>query len=129
MSRPYSGGAEASFGFYRNSLPVAEVVAGVARRLFPIKTARNLASRCSVTHRAAEAWISGQTGMSADALAELLRSDVGLEVLEAIVGPAKPTWFVQFSNRVRLQQLAAQAEDNTRAIEAIRARLADKTTD
>lgn len=129
MTRPYSRSAVASFGFERSGLPVVDAVATIARRLWPVKTARQLSARAGVTHRSAEFWLSGQTGMSADALAELLRSDVGLDVLEALMGPAKPSWWPAFSARVRLSQLASDAEDNQRAIEALRARLDGKTTD
>lgn len=129
MSQAYRRASAPSFGFDRSGIPVAEAITAMARRLWPSKTARNLSSRAGVTHRAAEAWLCGQTGMSADALTELLRSDVGLEVLEAIMGPAKPSWWPVARNTIRLQQLAAQAETNWREIEAMRARLAGKGTD
>lgn len=96
MSKHYSGTAALSFGFERTGLPVVEAVAAVARKLWPVKTARHLAARAGVTHRAAEYWCSQQTGMSADALAELLRSDAGLHMLEAIVGEARPSWWPAF---------------------------------
>jgi len=51
--------------------PVVEIVARVARRLWPVKTARNLAMRTGKNHRSAEDWLALRTGMSADALAEL----------------------------------------------------------
>lgn len=97
MAKHYSGTAPLSFGFERTGLPVVEAVAAVARRLWPIKTARHLAARAGVTHRAAEYWCAQQTGMSADALAELLRSDAGLQMLEAIVGDARPSWWPVFT--------------------------------
>lgn len=127
MSQSCRRAAVPSFGFERSGLPVVEAVSALARRLWPNKTARHLSSRAGVTHRSAEYWLCGQTGMSADALTELLRSDVGLDVLQAIMGQAKPTWWVSFSNRVRLGQLAADAEENMRAIEVLRARLADRS--
>lgn len=96
MGRHYSGSGAASFGFDRTGLPVVEAVAAVARKLWPIKTARQLAARAGVSHRAGEFWLSQQTGMSADALAELLRSDAGLHMLEAIVGEARPSWWPAF---------------------------------
>ena len=97
MGKGYSGSGAASFGFDRTGLPVVEAVSAVARRLWPVKTARQLAARAGVTHRASEFWLSQQTGMSADALAELLRSDAGLQMLEAIVGNAKPSWWPAFA--------------------------------
>lgn len=97
MSRSYPGGAAASFGFERSGLPVVDAVSAVARRLWPNKTARHLAASAGTTHRAAEYWLGQQTGMSADALAELLRSDAGLAMLEAIMGSARPNWWPAFA--------------------------------
>jgi hypothetical protein len=84
-----------SFGFDTGVPPVVELVARVARRLWPSKTARHLASRTRKTHRAAEDWLSLRTGMNADALADLLRSDAGLAVLEEIMGncASPPSWW------------------------------------
>src|ERR1700726_3754560 len=45
-----------------------------------------LAMRAGTKVRACEYWLSRKTAMSADALAALLRSDAGLEVLEAVIG-------------------------------------------
>jgi len=129
MSQSCRRTAGPSFGFERSGLPVVEAISALARRLWPNKTARHLSSRAGVTHRAAENWLAGQTGMSADALTELLRSDAGLETLEAVMGSARPSWYPAFHNQVRLQQLAAQAETNWREIEAMRAQLAGKSAD
>ncbi|WP_248312135.1 hypothetical protein [Bosea sp. BK604] len=56
--------------------------------------------------------------MSADALAELLRSDAGFEILQAIVGEARPSWWPAFAGEVK----AAGIE---RRLEAIRAEIED----
>lgn len=123
MSRGYSGGGAASFGFGRTGLPVVEAVSRVARRLWPVKTARQLAARAGVTHRASEFWLSQQTGMSADALAELLRSDAGLQMLEAIIGEHTPSWWPAFRSDAkaavignRLDALRAEIDEAKRGL-------------
>jgi len=113
MSRTYSRTAAPSFGFDTDIPPVVETVARVARRLWPVKTARNLAMRTRKTHRAAEDWLSLRTGMSADALADLLRSDAGLEVLDALMDGSGASWWPGARRDLR----AAQIE---RRIEALR---------
>lgn len=123
MGKDYSGSGVASFGFDRTGLPVVEAISGVARRLWPVKTARQLAARAGTTHRAAEFWLSQQTGMSADALAELLRSDAGLLMLEAIVGDARPSWWPVFKQDAkaagierRLTALRAEIDEAKREL-------------
>jgi hypothetical protein len=120
MSKPYSFNAETSFGFHRSGLPVTEAVTRVARRLWPIKTARHLSSRAGVTHRAAEFWMSESTGMSADALAELLRSDAGFDVLDAMMGDARPSWWPAFVTAARLDDLDRRNEEARKELEALR---------
>lgn len=117
MGRSYGRSAEMSFGFDRSGLPVVEAVARVAARLWPIKTARQLAARAGTTHRAAEFWLSQSTGMSADALAELLRSDAGLQMLEAIIGEQKPFWWPSFAADAKATAIEGRLESLRREID------------
>lgn len=110
MSRSYSSGATVSFGFDRTGVPVVEAVSRVARRLWPVKTARQLAARAGATHRAAEFWLAHEKGLSADALAELLRSDAGLQMLEAIIGEHKPSWWPSFRAEAKASAIAERLE-------------------
>lgn len=120
MSRTYTASSAMFFGKDRSILPVTEVVASVARRLFPNKTARNLASRAGTTHRAAEFWLAQHTGMSAEALAEILRSDIGRDVLEGIMGEARPSWWPAFKADLLMADLERREADNRAAIEELR---------
>jgi hypothetical protein len=113
-----------SFAFARDIPPVVEVVARVARALWPIKTARQLAARTRKTHRAAEDWLSLRTGMSADALADLLRSDAGLAVLEGIVGPHKPSWWGPFKGDCQAAAIEARLAALRQEIDEARAMVA-----
>lgn len=120
MSRTYSTSAATFFGKERSILPVTEIVSAVARRLWPSKTARNLASRAGVTHRAAEFWLAQNTGMSAEALAEILRSDAGREVLEGLMGNARPSWWPAFKADLVFADLERREAENREAIEELR---------
>ena len=113
MTAKYTPSLAPSFGFERGVLPVSEVVADVARRIFPVKAARNLAARTRASHRAAEAWLGGQTGMSADALADLLRSDQGLAFLDAIMsaGASAPSWWESKRADIRATQIERRLDD------------------
>jgi hypothetical protein len=110
MSKNYGGSAAMSFGFERRGLPAVDAVSAVARRLWPVKTARQLAARAGTTHRAAEFWLSQQTGMSADALAEILRSDAGLDVLQALIGDAPPSWWPDFRADAKAAGIATRLD-------------------
>lgn len=104
-------GTETDIGRSRNTLRVSDAVARVARAIWPNKTAAELAFRSKTSQRACEYWLARQTDLSADALAELLRSDAGLEILEAVIGDAKPKWWRQFAKTIELSRLRkAQAE-------------------
>ncbi|QPF86998.1 hypothetical protein IC762_12160 [Bradyrhizobium genosp. L] len=54
-----------------------------------------------------------KTEMSGEALAALLRSDAGLEVLEAIIGQAKPRWWKQFARTIEISRVR-KAQDEAR---------------
>ena len=88
--------SEACFGASRNKLRAVEAVISAAQALFKTKRAANLAARSGVSTRACEYWLARKTDMSADALANLRRSDAGFEVLERIMGTARPMWWKQF---------------------------------
>ncbi len=118
--RSSSFSAAGSFGFDRRSLPLNDIVSAVAARLWPVKTARNLAARAGTTHRAAEMWMSGQTGLSGEALAELLRSDAGFDVLEKLMGDARPSWWPVFQRAVKVAALEQRIADVQRDLEAVK---------
>lgn len=110
-----------SFGFDRSGVaPLGERVADLARRLWPHKTAPNLAARMGKSVRAAELVLSRTGGMSGEALAELLRSDIGFQVLEEVVGDAKPSWWPSFVRAKRLADLERQAADVARSLAVLR---------
>lgn len=97
--------AETRFGKYRNKIRCFEAVTNVARRLWPVKTAANLAGRCDVGVRAAELWMEGRNDISAEALVNLLRTDAGFEVLTELMQGAPSKWWPDFELGCRLADL------------------------
>jgi hypothetical protein len=93
----------------RSGLRAVDAVRLVARALWKTKPAANLAARSGSSMRACEYWLARQGDMSADALANLLRSDAGFEILEKIMGSAKPVWWKQFKIA---KQLGAMRQEN-----------------
>lgn len=103
----------------RTTVRAIDVVLRVCAKVLPHKTAVEIARRTDVSPRAAEYWLQGRCGLSADALAALLRSDVGYEILEGLIGEAKPDWWRTFKRTVELSKLRALQEEQRRVIERL----------
>lgn len=99
----------------------SEVVAGLARRLWPSKTAQHLASRCDVSVRAAGLWLEGSNNISADALIELLRSDAGFHFLSEIMNGADLRWWRAVQNAQRLDEISRKHALLTAELDAVKA--------
>jgi len=82
----------------------------MARRLWPSKTAINLSSRAEISQRAAELWLEGRTEPGADALINLLRSDVGFELMQAIMEGSDTRWWRDFEKGVEIAEISRKLE-------------------
>ena len=91
-------------------IPLIDVVCGVARRLWPSKTAINLASRAGISERAAKLWLEGRTEPGADALVAMLRSDIGFELLQNLMQGSGTRWWREFEQGVQIAQLEERIE-------------------
>lgn len=100
---------------------LGERVAVLARRLWPYKTAPNLAARTGRSIRAAELLLSGTNGLSGEALAALLQSDIGFQVLQEVMGEARPSWWADVWRARRIAELERSHEAQARLIEELRA--------
>lgn len=94
-------------------------VMSVAHALFPRKTAAELAVISGASPRTCERWLSERCGLSAEALAELLRSEHGLKFLEAIMGDARPAWWKAFRKQVERAEIRRQIEQQRRRLDEL----------
>lgn len=101
----------------RTELRLVDQVMRVAQALWPRKTAAELALRTGNKTRACEYWLERRSGMSGEALAALLRSDEGFQVLEAIIGDAKPVWWRAFKRSVKRSELRRQQRAIQKALD------------
>ncbi len=124
MSKNSSAGTLPSLGIDRTDVPVTEAVIDLARKLWPYKTARQLASRCGVNHRSAEHWISQRSGMSSEAIVNLLRSDKGFVFLRALMGGAPGSWWSDFDADMRARDIETRLSALRTEIEEARSGLA-----
>jgi hypothetical protein len=107
--------AHVGTGTHEHAL-IGRIVA-VARRLWPHKTAAELAWRSSRSVRSCERWASRHAGLSAGALAALLRSPEGPAFMSAVMGDNPPQWWADAQAHIERAALRRRGEE-------IRARIA-----
>lgn len=107
-------------GASRHPSRLIKIVKRVAHGLWPrpLKVSAELASRAEVHPRTAERWLSLRTGMSADALAAILRSEEGLAFLDALMADAPPTWWQDFRAAVERERIQRQLSELRRQLKA-----------
>lgn len=119
-----------SFGSVRKPVGLTHRVAAVAREIWTIKTAVNLAAITGYSARCCENWLYGDAAIPGDALAALMRSDFGSKFLAAVMDDATPAWWqsvvsilgVVSTRRRRLElelELRAAVDADKLALEAI----------
>ena len=117
--RKLSPDAEESCGGSRRTLRSISAAMRAAQAAFPNKTALELALRSGASPRSAETWLAGKGAPSAEALAELLRSDIGLTILEAIMTGAEPPWWEALRRQIAISRLRRAQVEHQRALEAL----------
>lgn len=110
-----------SCGKNRSGIRAVDAVIAAARKLWASKVAANLAARSGKTMRSAEQWLEGSTDLSADALANLLRSDAGYAVLSELMAGANVRWWNEFERGVRLADLDRRIEWQRAQMESLKA--------
>lgn len=115
-------GAATAYGGCEQGVGAILAIRGVMQFLrskFPVKTAANVAVRAKVGVRTVEFWLSRDEGrrrdMGVDAFIALLQSDVGLDVISAVMAALpkrdRPRWWVRHCNMARVIAIeAAQAQ-------------------
>lgn len=107
----------------RNDLRFLDDMLAVARRIWPAKTAANLAAAAGVSERAAQFWLAGETGMTLAAARELMRSEHGYEFLVAYVGAdCGAAWFVRTQVAEQRASVKRSIRDARRRLDALDAR-------
>lgn len=89
----------------------------VARNLWPAKPDRALAHRTGSSDRMCRYWLENKYRFSSDDLAALLRSNEGFQILEAVMGDAKPVWWAGFKRGVKRAELRRQQKLIQKALE------------
>ena len=112
--------ADSGFTKRGSRIPPVEAVCTLARRLWPSKTAINLASRAEISERAAKLWLEGRTEPGADALVNLLRSDAGFVLLQTLMQGSGTKWWAEFERGVHIAELEQKQEFLRQQLDAIK---------
>lgn len=91
------------------------------RARFGTKAALEIAVRADVEPRSSERWLAGKS-MMAENFIDLVRSDIGDEVIEAAMGedPRQwPEWYALFRRQVRLGKLRRDLAEQQKELAAL----------
>ncbi len=90
------------------------------KNLLPIKKpAQHLHILTDVPISTCEKMLCGQRAENAETLIALLHSDLGRDVLFALMGDAAPDWFVKYRKQLDVNAVRRQLAETQRAIEAL----------
>lgn len=78
---------EASFGLFAK-------IASTIKAAWPKKTAAHVSYLTGVSERAVQFWLAGETRMTVEHVTALLKTEEGFAILKAIMGEAKPAWWI-----------------------------------
>lgn len=104
-------------------------VIAALKATWPTKTAAHVAYLSGVSERAVHFWLAGQTRMPMEAIASLLRTDAGYEILKAVIGDdCKVEWWeaAQIAHSIRQTRQAIKKEQDRIAATAARIALLDR---
>jgi hypothetical protein len=87
------------------------------QRIFENKTALELALRTGADLKHCEKCLAGTRSLGSEFQQRLLQSDVGREILIALMGDAKPAWWVSLQRQMTLSDLRRSLAEQKRQIE------------
>ena len=116
-------GGVISFPKSETNFPAFKKLSSAIRAAWPVKTAAHVAYLTDTTERAVKFWLAGKTRMSVDAVAALLKTDAGFEILEAIMDGATPEWFLVAKSGQDIRKSRKAIKKEQTRIDAMRAQL------
>lgn len=91
----------------------------LARAVWPRKTAAELAAKTGRSERMCKYWLSRRFGLSADDLANIIRSEQGLEFLNELMSGEAPAWWAEFKRVQEIALLRRQQEEARARLESL----------
>jgi hypothetical protein len=106
-------------GRSRRKLRSNAQIIDLARELFPIKTALQLAGITGYPLRTVEGWLTGTVKIPTDAFVALLHSDYGRDFIAAVMTDAAPRWWMQLKAFFGAIDLAVAQRIHRRKMKAL----------
>jgi hypothetical protein len=105
-------GAEACFPKTEAYFPVFEKITSAIKAVWPKKTTAHVSYLTGVSERAVRFWLAGETRMTVEHVTALLKTEEGFAILKAIMGDAKPVWWIDAvtASELRNSRKAIRAE-------------------
>ena len=103
----------------RKALQTNSIVMRAAHKFWPSKTSLELQDKTGASERMIQYWIANRYALSAGDLADLLRTDAGLLILNSIMGDVRPTWWKRFKQGVERSILRAEMKALAKRAEQI----------
>ncbi len=97
-------GAEARIGKNEERFAAFEKIVSIIKRAWPKKTAAHVSFLTGVSERAVQFWLAGETRMTLEHVAALLKTDEGYAILKAVMGDAKPEWWIDTMMAAELRE-------------------------
>lgn len=92
----------------------------VCRRVWPRKTAQEIAFHTGISQRSAEYWLAGKYSISLEAAKGLLRSEHGYEFLKAFMGDSKAAWWWRVEHQSKTGDTRRQLKAVAKKLAALR---------
>jgi hypothetical protein len=99
---------------------VFEKIVSVIRQAWPRKTAAHVSYLTGVTERGVKFWLAGETRMSVPHVAALLKTEEGFAILKAVMGDARPAWWVETMTAAELRESRRAMRAEQRRTERLR---------
>lgn len=113
-------GGEKPFAGNEDRFGVFLRLASVIKHLWPRKTAATVAHLTSANERTVQFWLACSTRMSVEAVAALLRTDEGYEILVAIMGDCQAEWWLTTQNAHELRRTRRDIAAAQKRIDALK---------
>jgi len=93
------------------------LVMRAVRAVWPTKTDMALMAKTKRSDRTCRYWLENKYSLGADDLVLLLHTDEGIQILEAVMGDAKPVWWRDFKRSVKRAELRRQQKAIQKALD------------
>lgn len=108
-----------------NGNPISAVMQKVKELLPTQKPALHLQILSGAKEQQCRKLLCGERAENLEQVTALLRSEIGREVLIALMGDANPTWFSKYRKQLDVNAARRQLHETQRAIERLQAEAAE----